>query len=145
MSPCWPGNAGGGFGFPAVRELRGTSSEILLVPLPGHTLGHAGIAVEEDNGWLLLAGDAYFDHGELDLERPHCTPGLRFYQWLMEKDRAARLGNQRRLRELLRDHAAEVRIVCSHDPRELERDSGHSLDIPEPVASPVLEQPQSGL
>ena len=46
------------FGFPAVRELEGLPLEILLVPLPGHTWGHAGVAVDTGAGWLLHAGDA---------------------------------------------------------------------------------------
>lgn len=33
------------FGFPAVRALNGLPPEILMVPLAGHTPGHAGIAV----------------------------------------------------------------------------------------------------
>ncbi|HLL25989.1 MAG TPA: MBL fold metallo-hydrolase [Kofleriaceae bacterium] len=132
----WMGYTGGGepwFGFDCVRQLRGVPPEILMVPLPGHTFGHAGIAVREQTGWMFLAGDAYFDHDELDFENPRCTPGLRFYQWMMEKDRRARLGNQQRLRELVRDHGDEVRVICSHDPRELERDAGHSLDVPLPA------------
>jgi glyoxylase-like metal-dependent hydrolase (beta-lactamase superfamily II) len=129
------------FGFDAVRELRGVPPEILMVPLRGHTLGHAGIAVREDAGWLLVAGDAYFDHDELDPEHPRCAPGLRAYQWLMEKDRRARFANQRRLRHLVRDHGHAVRVICSHDPRELERDTGRSLDVPPPVrpAAPPVQ------
>ncbi len=118
------------FGFKAVRDLRGVPPEILMVPLRGHTLGHAGVAIREDRDWLLVAGDAYFDHDELDLDNPRCAPGLRFYQWMLEKDRRARLANQRHLRELLRDHQDEIRVICSHDPRELERDSGRPLDVP---------------
>jgi glyoxylase-like metal-dependent hydrolase (beta-lactamase superfamily II) len=108
-------------GFTCVRDLNGLPPEILLVPLVGHTLGHAGVAVERSEGTLFLAGDAYFYHAEMDLERPRCTPGLRFYQWMMEKDRAARLENQARVRELRRTHAADVRLFCSHDVREFER------------------------
>lgn len=138
----WVGYTGGGepwFGFACVRELRGVPPEILLVPLAGHTLGHAGVAIQQPTGWLLVAGDAYFDHDELDYEEPRCTPGLRAYQWFMEKDRHARLANQQRLRELVRDHGHEVRVICSHDPRELELDSGRPLDVP-PTAVAV-EQP----
>ncbi|HEY0681369.1 MAG TPA: hypothetical protein VGD45_03470 [Steroidobacter sp.] len=36
------------------------------------------------------------------------------------KDRRARLANQRRLRELKRDHAKAVRIISSHDVMEFE-------------------------
>ena len=118
------------FGFEAVRQLQGVPPEILMVPLVGHTHGHAGIAVRQQDRWMLLAGDAYFDRDELDPEHPRCTPGLRFYQWMMEKDRPARLGNQVRLRELRRDHGGEVDIISSHDPRELEHDTHRSLDTP---------------
>src|SRR5690606_15327532 len=87
----WRGYTAGGerwFGFESVRDLDGVPPEILLVPLPGHTFGHAGVAVRGRRGWMLLAGDAYFFRGEMDAERPWCTPGLRLYQWMMEKDRA---------------------------------------------------------
>lgn len=119
------------FGFECVRDLAGLPPEILMVPLPGHTLGHAGIAVRREDGqWLLQAGDAYFWHGEMDLQRPYCTPGLRFYQTLMEKDRGLRLGNQERLRQLKRDHGAEVQLCCGHDPIEFEQLTGRPLDTP---------------
>ena len=110
------------YGFQCVRELAGLSPEILLVPLIGHTLGHAGVAIERTGGnWLLQAGDAYFYHAEMDLERPRCTPGLRFYQWMMQQDARARIANQHRLRELKRAHGRAVRIMSSHDAMEFER------------------------
>jgi glyoxylase-like metal-dependent hydrolase (beta-lactamase superfamily II) len=118
------------YGFDCVRALEGLPPEILLVPLVGHTYGHAGVAIErEGGGWLLLAGDAYFFHREMDAE-PWCTPGLRFYQWMMEKDRGARLWNQERLRQLRAVHEGDVEIVCSHDVTELERLTGRSVRVP---------------
>ena len=108
------------FGFDSVRSLAGLPPEILMVPLPGHTWGHAGVAVQANDGWVLNAGDAYFFRGEMDPKRHHCTPGLRFYQTLMEVDREARLGNQQRLRDLKRNHGGDVTIFCSHDEKELE-------------------------
>jgi glyoxylase-like metal-dependent hydrolase (beta-lactamase superfamily II) len=119
------------YGFGAVRQLAGLPPEILLVPLPGHTHGHAGVAVKQDDGhWLLLAGDAYFFHAEMDLYRPWCTPGLRMYQAMMEKDRARRLENQQRLRQLRRKHGSEVRIFSGHDPLEYEQLSGRLMGTP---------------
>lgn len=123
-------DGGSWFGFGCVRALDGVPPEILLVPLIGHTRGHAGVAVRREEDWLLLAGDAYFFHAEMDPERPWCTPGLRFYQWMMEKDREARLWNQRRLRELGRSAAGEVVIACSHDVVEFERLAGRSAEVP---------------
>lgn len=109
------------YGFDCVRQLDGVPPQILLVPLIGHTLGHAGVAVERTGGsWILQAGDAYFFHGEMQVEQPHCTPGLRFYQWMMEQDRRSRLFNQHRLRELKRNHPKAVRIMSSHDVAEFE-------------------------
>jgi glyoxylase-like metal-dependent hydrolase (beta-lactamase superfamily II) len=126
-----PGGGDRWFGFEKVRALDGVSSEIALIPLAGHTFGHAGIAVRrDDNRWLLLAGDAYFFHREMDVRNPVCTPGLAFYQVMLEKDRRSRLANQQRLRELKRDHAAEVEIFCSHDLLEFERLSGRSAELP---------------
>lgn len=118
----WRTYARGGedwFGFEAVRDLDGLPPEILMIPLPGHTFGHAGIAVETPEGWLLHAGDAYFHHGEMDKERVCCPPGTAIYQTVMAADRPARLDNRERLRDLKCRCASEVRIFCSHDVEEL--------------------------
>ncbi|HST91467.1 MAG TPA: MBL fold metallo-hydrolase [Brevundimonas sp.] len=108
------------FGFDAVRDLEGLPPEILLVPLQGHTWGHAGVAVQAADGWLLHAGDAYFYRGEMRGPRRKCTPGLRAYQTMMEVDREQRKANQERLRRLSVEHSDALRIVCAHDAVELE-------------------------
>jgi glyoxylase-like metal-dependent hydrolase (beta-lactamase superfamily II) len=124
-------------GFDCVRDLDGVPPEILMVPLIGHTFGHAGIAIDGDDGWLLLAGDAYFFHREMDPKRPYCTPGLRLYQWMMDKDRRARRWNQKRLRHLAAHHAGGLRIFCSHDPYEFERLAGRSSYEPAAGVTPL--------
>ena len=116
-------------GLECVHDLHGLPPEILLVPLPGHTFGHAAVAVRTPERWLLLAGDAYFYHREMD-PQPYCTPGLRFYQWMLEKDRTARLHNQQRLRALRQQHGAEVEVFCSHDVVEFERVAGLPARLP---------------
>ncbi|WP_225041150.1 MBL fold metallo-hydrolase [Xanthomonas campestris] len=116
-------------GLECVHDLHGLPPEILLVPLPGHTFGHAAVAVRTPERWLLLAGDAYFYHREMD-PQPYCTPGLRFYQWMLEKDRAARLHNQQRLRALRQQQGAEVEVFCSHDVVEFERIAGLPARLP---------------
>ncbi len=113
---------GGGerwFGFDAVCDLEGLPPEILLVPLAGHTWGHAGVAIRQQGGrWLFYAADAYFHHGEVGAERRSCPPGLRGYQRLMQVDATARIANQARLRALAVEHGAEVRMFCAHDTTE---------------------------
>lgn len=111
----------GWFGFDAVRGLDGLPPEILMVPLPGHTLGHAGVAIQMGDRWLLQAGDAYFHRGEVRSDERRCTPGLRAYQTLMETNREQRLHNQSRVRRLSVERAGEVQVICSHDPVEFER------------------------
>lgn len=107
----------GWYGFNAVRDLDGLPPEILMLPLRGHTLGHAGIAIQSDSGWLLHAGDAYLHSNEMKA-CPSCPPGLALYERIMDSDHAARLQNQSRLRGLKRDDSS-LKIFCSHDAAEL--------------------------
>jgi len=120
---CWKYYSAGGepwFGFEAVRDLDGLPPEILLIPLVGHTRGHAGVAIDTPEGWLLHAGDAYFYRHEMGSPQRRCTPGLRAYQWMMEVDRKARIYNQERLHALSIDRSKDVRLFCSHDAVEFE-------------------------
>jgi glyoxylase-like metal-dependent hydrolase (beta-lactamase superfamily II) len=115
------------FGFEGVRILPDLGTEVLMVPLIGHTLGHTGIAIKVDDGWMLHCGDAYFHHDELATP-PSCPPGLRFFQNLNNADRRQRLANQERLRELVARHGEDVRLLCSHDPHELDLAQAASAD-----------------
>lgn len=108
------------FGFDAVRSLQGLPEEILLLPLPGHTVGHAGVAVDTGDHWLLHAGDAYFSHRQL-APAPSAPPGLRAFQASVDTDRATRVRNQQRLQQLAVERGGEIDIICAHDPVELHR------------------------
>ena len=107
------------FGFEAVRDLKGLPPEILLVPLAGHTRGHAGVAVDTGDGWLLHAGDSYFHHREIDPVAPYIPLGLKLFEARVQTVRGPRLENQRRLRELAR--TGEVSLFTAHDPVDLRR------------------------
>ncbi|WP_036495587.1 MBL fold metallo-hydrolase [Nocardia sp. BMG111209] len=115
------------FGFDAVRELRGLPPEILLIPLPGHTYGHSGVAVRLDSlsgtaeKWLLHAGDAYFVHTELDRDHPRAPMGVAAFERKQAVDAAARETNQARLRALVNSHSDRVELISAHDPAELAR------------------------
>jgi len=114
------------FGFGAVRQLAGLPDEILLIPLSGHTRGHAGVAVDTGNGWLLNAGDSYFFHGQVDPAGPHCPPGLRVFERLMETVPGARLDNHERLRQLVSGHGEQITVFAAHDTTAFEQLSTRS-------------------
>lgn len=105
------------FGFAAVTAL---ADDVLLIPLHGHTRGHSGIAVREDDGhWLLHAGDAFFSGGQVD-DPPTCPASLAAFQRLMGVDDGARKDNLERLQELARGHGDEVTVFCAHDREQYE-------------------------
>jgi glyoxylase-like metal-dependent hydrolase (beta-lactamase superfamily II) len=105
-------------GFSSVRALPGVRDDALLIPLPGHTRGHCGVAVRTGDGWLLHCGDAYFHHTEVAPAGGRAPSGVRWFESIVNIDKKARLENQKRLRELARNHGGEVKLICSHDPAE---------------------------
>jgi glyoxylase-like metal-dependent hydrolase (beta-lactamase superfamily II) len=120
--PQWTFYADGGedwFGFKGVRALDDREPDILMIPLPGHTLGHCGIAVRSGDKWLLHAGDAYFFHGQMQAP-PRVPLVLGMFQRRADMDRAMRIENQERLRTLKANHGDQVTIFNSHDPVDYE-------------------------
>jgi len=107
------------FGFKGVRALGDREPDILMIPLPGHTLGHCGIAVRSGDKWLLHAGDAYFFHGQMQAS-PRMPLVLGMFQRRADMDRAMRIENQERLRTLKANHGDAVTIFNSHDPVDYE-------------------------
>jgi glyoxylase-like metal-dependent hydrolase (beta-lactamase superfamily II) len=99
-----------------LATLAGAPGGMLLVPLPGHTPGHCGVAIPDGDGWVLHAGDAIFMLSEL--ERPGEAPPLTLaYEALMEMDGADRQSSAETLRAVRRRANGEVTILCTHDPR----------------------------
>jgi glyoxylase-like metal-dependent hydrolase (beta-lactamase superfamily II) len=118
------------YGFSCVRELDGLPPEVLLVPLPGHSRGHGGVAIRSGDRWLLHCGDAYFHVREMSVDAPWCPPALRLFQRMVAVRRDAMLANQDRLRVLVRDHGDELSVFCAHDPVELDRALAAALKRP---------------
>lgn len=87
------------YGFDAIPWI-GFEPEIWLVPLTGHTPGHMAVAVKQQDGWVLHAGDAVPFDMKVD-EVP---------EWISKRILGPHLP---RLRELMRSHP-EVHIVGSH-------------------------------
>lgn len=87
-------------------------STTVLVPLPGHTAGHCGVAVRQNGEWILHAGDATY----ADLVTGSAPPKfpMRQYQWLSAADRGQVHRTHRELRRLAQH--SDVRVICSHNP-----------------------------
>ncbi|MGW6784443.1 MBL fold metallo-hydrolase [Streptomyces sp. NPDC054987] len=122
LTPATTDGPANWFGFPGAARPQGLGHELLLVPLPGHSAGHAGVAVRDDHGrWLLHAGDAYMYHGELEHTPALGHPLLEPVQQDAQTDAAARAATRDRLRDLVRDHPDEVTVFSAHDPWEYAR------------------------
>lgn len=123
--PKWKTHATGGDtwkGFASVRPIEGLGVDVAIVPLVGHTRGHAGVAVETGAGYLLHAGDAYFHAREVH-RGELAPPLLELYQDVVALDADARRSNRERLRSLARSET-DVTIFCAHSRAELRRAQG---------------------
>lgn len=103
-------------GLPAIQRLRGLDADIGLLPMHGHTRGHAAILVRAGERWLVHAGDAYFHRGSVD-PRLHAPIGLRAFERITQIDPAARRASVAALRQL-RERYDDVDLFCAHDPAE---------------------------
>lgn len=105
------------FGIDGSHRVTGIDADVCLVPLPGHSVGHAGVAIDTGDGWLLHAGDTIMDLRQVTDPSFRHAPGLVLFELGITANRAAAQRSIQQLREL---HArGECRIICSHDPGEL--------------------------
>ncbi|WP_457206025.1 MBL fold metallo-hydrolase [Nocardioides sp. P5_C9_2] len=107
------------WGFTAV-ELDGLAPGIVLIALPGHTRGHAAVAVDAGDHWVLHAGDAFYHHGQVDGSGA-APVALRRMERAVAHDRALVHANHERLAELYDGREPGVLLVNSHDPLLLEQ------------------------
>jgi glyoxylase-like metal-dependent hydrolase (beta-lactamase superfamily II) len=107
-------------GFAAAKELDDIAPGIVLVSLPGHTRGHAAVAVDAGTRWLLHCGDSFYHHGTID-GRSHVPAALRAMESLVAFDGKKVRDNHARLAELYRKADPDLAIICAHDPTLYER------------------------
>ncbi|MFF3376606.1 MBL fold metallo-hydrolase [Streptomyces sp. NPDC002680] len=107
-------------GFAAAKELDTIAPGIVLIALPGHTRGHAAVAVDTGTRWILHAGDAFYHHGTLDGRSP-VPASLRGMEAVIAYVGKQVRDNHARLAELHRAAEADLMIVNAHDPSLYER------------------------
>jgi glyoxylase-like metal-dependent hydrolase (beta-lactamase superfamily II) len=101
-------------GFAAAKELGEISQGIVLISMPGHTRGHACVAVDAGHRWVLHSGDAFFHCGTIDGES-RVPRIVTTWESLIAFDRKRVHDNHARLTELHRRGDADLVIICAHD------------------------------
>lgn len=103
------------FGMPARRVDVQLNTQVLLVPLFGHTEGHCGVAVKRGATWLLHVGDAYYVRGELtDPDHP-----VNSIAAARADDDSQRRASVASLRRIATQHGDTVTMCGYHDISEL--------------------------
>ncbi len=102
-------------GFTGVTELTDISPDLLLIPLAGHSRGHAAVAVKSDNSWILHCGDAFYHHHTLT-KAGNVPRALALQEAVFAYDRTLLRDNQCRLQELHQKNEPGLTIINAHDP-----------------------------
>jgi glyoxylase-like metal-dependent hydrolase (beta-lactamase superfamily II) len=127
------------FGLEARNVPIANELEIKLIPLPGHTVGHCGVAVREKNAnnrWVLHVGDAYYNREEL-----YSPVGmLGSISRISSEDNWQRLASMANIRRLLHRYPDEIDVVSSHDPSETIENSWHG-EVNRITLNPLLRKP----
>lgn len=117
---CYPEQGGEAWlGLPGAQPLHGLQGEVVLVPLPGHSAGHCGVAVRAADGWLLHAGDAYMIADEMKAP-PYGDASTGFFTRFIQADGLKRQRSLDTLRQLRRDRQDGLTVFCAHDQAEYE-------------------------
>jgi glyoxylase-like metal-dependent hydrolase (beta-lactamase superfamily II) len=109
------------YGFPSLPIIKGLEPEIRLVPLPGHTSGHCGVAVATEKGWLLQCGDAVSpQHPASDIHGldPRMYKMNYLPEWLVTGFLSP---HAPRIRRLLKENGDDVEAISGHDHYSFER------------------------
>ena len=86
----------------------------MLVSLPGHTRGHACVAVDAGHRWVLHCGDAFYHPGTVGGPSP--VPRLiTTLEPMLAFDRKRVRDNHARLTELYQRQEPDLLMVCAHD------------------------------
>ena len=89
-----------------------------MIPLLGHSKGHCGIAIKQQDGWVFFCGDAYFSHLQLNPQNKLRT--LAKLERIFAENNSMRLDNLHKIQQLAQSQK-NIEIICAHDPVELER------------------------
>ncbi len=104
------------FGFEARKIEADFGTDILLIPLFGHTLGYCGIAIKQEANWLFFVGDAYY----LQVELTDTTHPINELVALRAEDNEKRIDSLNKIRKLIKQNK-NINMFCYHDMEEFIR------------------------
>ncbi len=102
------------FGLPARKVDLDFGTEIYLIPLFGHTLGHCGVTFKKNNKWVFYTGDAYYLRAEIT-DKNHPIDQLATIRAVDNKLRKESLD---KVRKIVKKHENEIEYFGYHDPTE---------------------------
>jgi glyoxylase-like metal-dependent hydrolase (beta-lactamase superfamily II) len=102
-------------GFPAAQELSMIGEGIILIALPGHSRGHAMVAVDAGSHWVLHAGDAFYYQGQIGGPGPVPQP-IPLLERLLAADASQVRDNHARLTQVWAAREPDLLLVNAHDP-----------------------------
>lgn len=103
------------FGFEARKVNVNIETEIYLVPVFGHTLGHCGVVLKSGSKWLFYVGDAYYLKAELtDFNHP-----VNELAKIRADDNSLRMATVDGLRNFVNNHP-DVEVWGYHDVEEFD-------------------------
>lgn len=90
---------------------------MMIVDLPGHTVGHAGVFVpgNDDDNDILHAGDAFYHRGQIRQGERFPSP-VRVMERLLALEPDAVALTHARLEALADRRGGTLDVVCAHDP-----------------------------
>lgn len=113
------------FGLKCLPVFGNEESGILLIPLPGHTRGHCGVAISTGEHWLFHCGDAFVRASQVD----PITPSSPYPPWAaLFEQYMFPLPSRKLVRHLLIDNGNQVTAFCSHDPFAFAKLAGIPID-----------------
>lgn len=119
-------------GFAGAKELTMIAPGIVLIHLPGHSRGHAAVAVDAGDRWILHVGDAFYHHGQVD-GTGHVPKALTLMERFIAHDWRQVQTNHRRLADLWAAADPDVLLVNAHCPELLRRALGQIDNEAEPA------------
>ncbi|GAB2551042.1 MBL fold metallo-hydrolase [Nocardia heshunensis] len=115
-----PGDGESWNGFAATKELTDIAPGLAIIGLPGHSRGHAAVAIDTGERWILHAGDAFYHHGQID-GGGRVPPALTLMERFVASDMRRVRANHERLTELWSTETPGLLLVNAHDPVLLRR------------------------